>query len=320
MSADNEYGRALQTVLIDGIDREDRTGVGTRSIFGYQMRFDLQDGFPLLTSKKVFFRGIAEELFWFISGDTNVRSLQEKKVKIWDEWADENGDLGPVYGFQWRHFGADEASRKLMNMTLQDKEAAEHFLPDVDYDPGIDQFAQVLEDLRNNPFSRRHIVNAWNPVDVPRMALPPCHTMFQFYVRDQPYYKNTNIPVRRDTPVDDSQSREIVVRRMLDCQLYQRSGDIFLGIPFNIASYALLVHLVAQHVGMAPGHFIHTVGDLHLYSNHFDQAREQLSRTPRQSPRLVLNPEKTNIFDFTYEDLSIVGYDPHPAIKAPVAV
>jgi thymidylate synthase len=262
-----QYLELMKTVLETGTDRTDRTGTGTRSLFGYQMRFDLGEGFPLLTTKKLHLKSIVYELLWFLRGETNVRWLQERGVKIWDEWADENGDLGPVYGSQWRSW------------------------PD-GHGGTIDQIANVVQSIRTKPDSRRHIVSAWNPAEVDEMALPPCHCLFQFYV---------------------SNGR-------LSCQLYQRSGDVFLGVPFNIASYALLTQMMAQVAGLKPGEFIHTFGDVHLYSNHFDQAREQLARTPRALPRLTLNPEVISIFDFKFEDFTLTGYEPDPHIKAKVAV
>ena len=262
-----QYLDLLQEILDRGTVRHDRTGVGTKSIFGHQMRFDLSAGFPLLTTKKVHLRSIIYELLWFISGDTNVRYLQDHKVTIWDEWADENGDLGPVYGHQWRSWAA----------------------------PGgrsVDQLAQVIDQIRRNPDSRRLLVSAWNPGEVDAMALPPCHCLFQFYVADG----------------------------RLSCQLYQRSADTFLGVPFNIASYALLTMMIAQSCGLQPGEFIHTTGDTHIYLNHFDQVREQLSRTPRPLPVMKLNPDVKDVFSFRYEDFTLEGYDPWPTIKAPVAV
>lgn len=262
-----QYLDLMRHVLEHGHEKADRTGTGTRSVFGWQMRFDLADGFPLLTTKKLHLRSIIIELLWFLRGDTNIRWLNEHKVTIWDEWADENGDLGPVYGHQWRHWPARDGGQ-------------------------IDQIAQLIEGLKKNPDSRRHIVTAWNPADVDRMALPPCHALFQFYVADG----------------------------QLSCQLYQRSADIFLGVPFNIASYALLTMMVAQVCGYRPGEFIHTLGDAHLYSNHLDQARLQLSREPRPLPTMRLNPEVKDIFAFRFEDFTLEGYDPHPHIAAPVAV
>jgi thymidylate synthase len=262
-----QYLQLLSDVLANGTDRMDRTGTGTRSLFGYQMRFDLAQGFPLLTTKKLHIRSIIHELLWFLRGDTNVRYLQQHGVKIWDAWADDNGDLGPVYGSQWRSWPDGKGGH-------------------------IDQIANVVDSIRHKPESRRHIVTAWNPAEVDEMALPPCHCLFQFYVANG----------------------------RLSCQLYQRSADVFLGVPFNIASYALLTEMVAQVTGLAAGEFIHTFGDVHLYSNHFVQAREQLAREPRPLPRLTLNPERGDIFGFEFEDFQITGYDPLPHIKAEVAV
>jgi len=262
-----QYLDLLRDVLDNGTDRPDRTGTGTRSVFGRQVRFDLSKGFPLLTTKKLHIKSIVYELLWFLRGETNVRWLQERGVKIWDEWADENGDLGPVYGSQWRGW------------------------PD-GHGGTIDQIANVVHSIRTKPDSRRHIVTAWNPAEVDDMALPPCHCLFQFYVADG----------------------------KLSCQLYQRSGDLFLGVPFNIASYALLTQMMAQVTGLKPGEFVHSFGDLHLYHNHFDQARLQLTRSPKPLPRLTINPDKSDIFDFAFEDFMITGYDPDPHIKAEVAV
>jgi thymidylate synthase len=261
------YHNLLAHILATGVDKSDRTGTGTRSVFGYQMRFDLADGFPLVTTKKLHIKSIVYELLWFLRGDTNVRWLQERGVKIWDAWADDNGDLGPVYGSQWRSWPAPDGQH-------------------------VDQIAKLVEGLRRSPDSRRHIVSAWNPAEIDDMALPPCHCLFQFYVANG----------------------------RLSCQLYQRSADVFLGVPFNIASYALLTHMVAQVVGLKPGDFVHTFGDAHLYSNHFEQAELQLSRDLRTLPRLVLNPAIKTLEDFTFEDIVIEGYDPHPHIKADVAV
>ena len=261
------YLDLMRHVLEHGAVKSDRTGTGTRSVFGWQMRFDLGAGFPLLTTKKLHLRSIIHELLWFLQGDTNIRYLKENGVRIWDEWADENGDLGPVYGHQWRHWKTPDGRE-------------------------IDQIAQLVEGLKKNPDSRRHIVTAWNPSDVDRMALPPCHALFQFYVADG----------------------------KLSCQLYQRSADIFLGVPFNIASYALLTLMLAQVCGYQPGDFVHTLGDAHLYSNHLEQVQLQLAREPRALPTMRLNPEVRDIFAFRFEDFTLEGYDPHPHIPAPVAV
>jgi thymidylate synthase len=266
------YLQLLNDILQRGEDRPDRTGTGTKSIFGYQMRFDLGRGFPLLTTKKLHLRSIIHELLWFLKGDTNIRYLHDNNVTIWDEWADPQGDLGPVYGYQWRHWGKPYGQPGA---------------------GGHDQITALIDGLRKNPASRRHIVSAWNVSDIPRMALPPCHVMFQFYVHAD---------------------------KRLSCQLYQRSADVFLGVPFNIASYALLTLMVAQVTGMKPGDFVHTLGDAHLYSNHLEQARLQLERPPRPLPTMRLNPAVTSIFDFKFEDFTLEGYDPHPAIKAPIAV
>jgi thymidylate synthase len=262
-----QYHELMQHVLDHGHVKADRTGTGTRSVFGWQMRFDLAAGFPLLTTKKLHLRSIIHELLWFLRGDTNIAYLKDNKVSIWDDWADEHGELGPVYGYQWRHWPGPDGKQ-------------------------IDQITQLLEGLKKNPDSRRHIVTAWNPADVDRMALPPCHALFQFYVADG----------------------------RLSCQLYQRSADIFLGVPFNIASYALLTLMVAQVCGFKPGDFVHTLGDAHLYSNHLEQARLQLSREPRALPTMRLNPSVTDLFAFRSEDFTLEGYDPHPHIAAPIAV
>jgi thymidylate synthase len=261
------YLDLLRRLLEHGTEKDDRTGTGTRSLFGHHMRFDLAAGFPLLTTKKLHVQSIVYELLWFLRGETNVRWLQERGVRIWNEWADEEGELGPVYGYQWRSWPAPDGRH-------------------------IDQISWVLEEIRTNPVSRRLIVSAWNVADVEKMALPPCHALFQFYV---------------------AQGR-------LSCQLYQRSADVFLGVPFNIASYALLTRMMAQVTGYAPGEFVHTFGDVHLYSNHVEQAREQLTREPRPLPSLRLDPSVTSLFDFEYEHIRLEGYDPHPHIPAPVAV
>jgi thymidylate synthase len=261
------YLDLLKHILDTGVDKSDRTGTGTRSVFGYQMRFNLQDGFPLVTTKKLHTRSIFHELLWFLTGDTNIKYLKDNNVSIWDEWADENGNLGPVYGKQWRSWqGADGTV--------------------------IDQIKQVIHQIKHSPDSRRMIVSAWNVADINQMKLPPCHALFQFYVANG----------------------------KLSCQLYQRSADVFLGVPFNIASYALLVHMIAQVCDLEVGDFIHTLGDAHLYSNHIEQAHLQLTRAPRPLPTIRLNPNVKDIFEFKYEDISIEGYDPHPHIKADVAV
>ena len=281
--SERAYLDLLKTVLEQGKPRADRTGTGTRALFGGQLRFDLRSSFPLLTTKKVHLKSIVHELLWFVRGETTVQSLKDVGVSIWDEWATAEktarfgrgaGDLGPVYGHQWRNFGAT-------------KKADGSFEKD-----GVDQLARLVRDIRESPMSRRLLVTGWNPEEADQVALPPCHTLFQFHVQDGE----------------------------LSCHLYQRSGDVFLGVPFNIASYALLTLMVAQATGLKPGDFVHSFGDVHLYNNHVDQAREQLGREPRAFPRMRLNPERTSLFDFRFEDFTLEGYDPHPAIKAPVAV
>jgi thymidylate synthase len=262
-----QYLSLVRHILDHGAKKSDRTGTGTLSIFGHQLRFDLGAGFPLLTTKKLHLRSIIYELLWFLRGDTNVAFLNENKVTIWDEWADDNGDLGPIYGHQWRSWPADDGQH-------------------------IDQISRVVDDIKRNPDSRRHIVSAWNVGEIDKMALAPCHALFQFYVADG----------------------------KLSCQLYQRSADVFLGVPFNIASYALLTMMVAQVCGLQPGDFVHTLGDAHLYLNHLEQAREQLTRDPRPLPSMTINPEVRSIFDFKFSDFTLENYDPHPSIKAPIAV
>lgn len=263
----NQYETLLEHCYKTGVDKSDRTGVGTRSVFGYQMRFNLAEGFPLVTTKKLHIRSIVHELLWFLSGSSNIKYLHDNGVSIWDEWADENGDLGPVYGVQWRNWPAPDGRK-------------------------IDQISNLIEGIKKNPDSRRHLVVAWNPAEVDKMALPPCHCLFQFYVANG----------------------------KLSCQLYQRSCDIFLGVPFNISSYSLLTHMVAQQCDLDVGDFVWTGGDCHIYKNHFEQVELQLSRTPRAYPKLVINRKPSSIFDYKFEDFVIEGYDPWPHIKAPIAV
>ena len=262
-----QYLDLLRHVLEDGVEKADRTGTGTRSVFGCQTRFDLSAGFPLLTTKKVHLPSIIHELLWFLSGNTNIGYLKENRVRIWDDWADENGELGPIYGYQWRSWPTPEGGH-------------------------IDQISQIIEQIKVNPDSRRHIVSAWNVADIERMKLPPCHTLFQFYVAEG----------------------------RLSCQLYQRSADVFLGVPFNIASYSLLNLMVAQVCGLKAAEFVHTLGDVHLYLNHIEQARDQLGRQPKPLPQIKLSPRVKSIFEFRFEDFQLEGYDPHPHIKAPIAV
>lgn len=262
-----QYLDLLTHVMNEGVKKEDRTGTGTLSVFGYQMRFNLEEGFPLLTTKKLHLRSIIYELLWFLKGDTNTKYLNDNRVTIWNEWADSNGNLGPVYGYQWRSWTAEDGIK-------------------------IDQISQVIESIKNNPDSRRHIVSAWNVGDLNKMALPPCHVLMQFYVAGG----------------------------KLSCQLYQRSADIFLGVPFNIASYALLLMMIAQSTGLKPGHFVHTFGDAHIYLNHLEQVKLQLTREPRKLPLMKINPDVKDIFSFQYEDFSLEGYDPHPHIKGEISV
>lgn len=293
-----QYLDLLQHILGSGQKKSDRTGVGTRSVFGYQMRFDLREGFPLLTTKKLSTRAIIHELLWFLKGETNIQYLKENNVTIWDEWADSEGNLGPVYGKQWRSWeGADGRVH--------------------------DQIAQLVRDLKENPDSRRHIVCAWNVADIPKMKLPPCHCLFQFWVSplDTPCCVTLSDPSEaRGVSKCDQHGTRDDTRRKLSCQLYQRSADVFLGVPFNIASYAFLTHMIAQVCGYDVGEFIHTFGDVHLYRNHVEQAQEQLSRLPKRLPELRLNPNVQSVFDFRFEDVAVVNYDPHPSIKAPIAV
>lgn len=263
----NQYLNLLNRVLQEGIEKGDRTGTGTMSVFGHQMRFNLEEGFPALTTKKLHLKSIIHELLWFLQGNTNVKYLQDNGVRIWNEWADENGNLGPIYGYQWRSWPSADGKH-------------------------IDQISQIIESIKNNPYSRRHIVSAWNVSEIPNMALPPCHILFQFYVGDG----------------------------KLSCQLYQRSADIFLGVPFNIASYALLNMMIAQVTGLKAGDFVHTLGDAHIYNNHMEQVKLQLTREPRPLPQMLINPEVKSIFDFKYEDFELVNYDPHPGIKGEISV
>jgi thymidylate synthase len=262
-----QYLELLDYVLKNGTEKSDRTGTGTISTFGYQIRFNFDDGFPLITTKKIHLKSVIYELLWFLRGDTNVKYLQDHNVRIWNEWADENGEMGPIYGYQWRSWPKTDGGY-------------------------VDQISEVISSIKNNPHSRRHIVSAWNPGELEKMALPPCHILFQFYVNDG----------------------------KLSCQLYQRSADLFLGVPFNIASYSLLTMMIAQVTGLVPHEFIHTFGDAHIYNNHIEQVKTQLSRTPKERPVMKLNPERTSIFDFTYEDFTLENYDPHPHIKGKVSV
>jgi len=272
-----QYLDLLNHILEHGEFREDRTGTGTLSVFGYQSRYNLAEGFPLVTTKKLHTKSIFHELLWFMSGSTNIRYLKDNGVSIWDEWATANGDLGPVYGHQWRHWGAsvDDVKRS------------------PDGKAGVDQIQQLIDGIKNNPQSRRHIVSAWNVADIPQMKLPPCHALFQFYVHSD---------------------------RRLSCQLYQRSADVFLGVPFNIASYALFLHMIAAQTDLKPGEFVHTLGDAHLYKNHIEQAKLQLTRAPMKLPTLELNPNVKSIFDYRFEDIKIHGYESHPSIKADISV
>jgi thymidylate synthase len=303
-----QYLDLMRRILDQGVEKGDRTGTGTLSVFGHQMRFDLADGFPLVTTKKVHLKSVIHELLWFLAGDTNVAYLRANGVTIWDEWADERGDLGPIYGKQWRSWNAGDGT-------------------------SIDQIKRVVGEIRSNPDSRRLIVSAWNPADVDRMALAPCHCLFQFYVTQEAGSGEAATgkqkreagggeaaPEKQKREAGSGEAATGKQKGRLSCQLYQRSGDVFLGVPFNIASYALLTMMVAQVTGHRPGEFIHTFGDAHLYRNHLEQARLQLSREPRPLPTMTLNPEVRSLFDFTYDDFVLSGYDPRPAIKAKVAV
>jgi thymidylate synthase len=264
---DRAYHGLLEDILAHGVEKTDRTGTGTYSVFGRQLRFNLEEGFPLITTKKLYMRAIIHELLWFIAGDTNIKYLNDNKVTIWDEWADEQGDLGPVYGYQWRSWPTPEGGN-------------------------IDQLTNVIRDIKKNPDSRRHLVSAWNVADLDKMALQPCHALFQFYVAEG----------------------------KLSCQLYQRSADVFLGVPFNIASYALMTQMVAQVTNLQPGDFVHTFGDVHIYKNHIDQVKEQLTRSSRAPPQMLLNPNVESIYDFKFDDFTLENYNPHPSIKAPIAI
>ncbi len=294
-----QYLDLLQHVLDHGTERLDRTGTGTVGVFGYQMRFDLQKGFPLLTTKKLHLRSIIYELLWFLRGETNIQYLHDHKVSIWDEWADENGDLGPVYGSQWRSWPDGKGGT-------------------------IDQIANVVEQIKTNPYSRRLMVTAWNPAEIEDMALPPCHCLFQFYVEPPAAtlqgVKGSEKGVTRSERTNVSGDNIEPAKGRLSCQLYQRSADIFLGVPFNIASYALLTMMMAQVCGLEPGDFVHTFGDAHIYKNHLEQVRLQLTRDPRPLPTMRINPERKSIFDFEYEDFTLEGYDPHPHIRGEVSV
>ncbi len=342
-SSYGEYERLLQYILTHGRKKSDRTGTGTTSMFGLQMRFNLADGFPLITTKKLFTKGIVHELLWFLRGETNIKYLVDNGVHIWDDWADENGDLGPVYGSQWRDWRAMRMLAATQRGSVRPGEfmvagaingpisAAKHY--DV-YEMRIDQIANVMKSLRDNPDSRRHIVSAWNPAEVDQMALPPCHALFQFYVDDltleerrayaQRHSPSMGLQADAFSTSDEEFLEDMLAahgfpRKRLSCQLYQRSADMFLGVPFNIASYSLQTHMVAQQLGYAVGDFIWTGGDCHIYSNHMEQVQLQLTRTPRPYPTLKLNKAK-DIYSYTFEDVQFEGYDPHPAIKGEVAV
>lgn len=337
-----QYQDLMTEVFAKGTPKKDRTGTGTLSIFGHQMRFNLQEGFPLVTTKRCHLRSIIHELLWFLKGDTNIQYLKDNGVTIWDEWADKNGDLGPVYGKQWR------AWREYTDMPVFNRKACEELEADgweergtcgsdILYIRDIDQIAKVMDQLKNDPDNRRIIVSAWNVADLDDMALAPCHAFFQFYTRELDFDERLHWlevnnfaqyckPTFSNDAVDDLDKLHArldefdVPRRSLSCQLYQRSADVFLGVPFNIASYALLIHMFAQQANMTVGDFVWTGGDVHLYSNHLEQARTQLGRTPRELPKLIIKRKPDSIFDYKFEDFDIEGYDPHPAIKAPVAI
>lgn len=342
-----QYQDLMTEVFAKGTPKKDRTGTGTLSIFGHQMRFNLQEGFPLVTTKRCHLRSIIHELLWFLKGDTNIQYLKDNGVTIWDEWADKNGDLGPVYGKQWR------AWREHTDMPVFNRKACEELEADgweergtcgsdILYVRDIDQIAKVMDQLKNDPDNRRIIVSAWNVADLDDMALAPCHAFFQFYTREMDFeereswffdnhdqtkfnYFISELNSRNlDREAYEGERYQYIVEnspeRVLSCQLYQRSADVFLGVPFNIASYALLIHMFAQQVNMAVGDFVWTGGDVHLYSNHLEQARTQLGRTPRELPKLIIKRKPDSIFDYKFEDFEIEGYDPHPAIKAPVAI
>ena len=334
-----QYLELLDRIMTDGVNKLDRTGTGTRSVFGHQMRFNLQDGFPLLTTKKLGLRLIIEELIWMLSGSTDVRELQAKNVHIWDEWADENGSIGPGYGHQWRSWPADIVDIS-SGQPVEFDSAGEFWQEPGDLQVAgikqrtIDQITNVVARINSKPDDRRLIVSAWNVADIDKMSLPPCHCFFQFYTRELTVKQRLALREKTETKTVAFTGKEIgenqeyqdyltqigVPRRALDCQLYQRSADILIGVPFNIASYALLTMMVAQVVGMAPGEFVHTFGDAHIYTNHFDQVRLQLTRGPRKLPTMALNKDVKSIFDFKLEDFTLSNYDPHPHIAGEVSV
>lgn len=322
------YQTYLRHILTNGVDKSDRTGTGTRSVFGYQMRWDLQQGFPLVTTKKVHLKAIIHELLWFLSGSTNIKPLLEHDVHIWDEWADKDGNLGPVYGSQWRSWASYVVAEHGYNFVNHEDGSVTHYNSKINV-KRIDQIANVMKSLAENPDSRRHIVCAWNPGEVEKMALPPCHAMFQFYVRPLatiqrlsllPYDKRRNVPFSSSQEDADKELDNLGVPKFaLDCQLYQRSADSFLGVPFNIASYSLLTMMMAQQLGYAPGEFIWTGGDCHIYSNHMEQVKLQLTREPMPLPTMEI-AKATSIFDYKFEDFTLVNYKHHAVIKAPIAV